>query len=108
MKENTSLLCLNHTAPITSYEQRKKVLSDFGLRKKLLIRSDHIYCMDFYDAYLDIQQMQIKLPGISLNLYKYWEEGQEIMYKAKSRDGSVTFFTLIVEYVKKDTLNADD
>lgn len=51
---------------ILHIEKRKKYFSNSKIRSELTISPDHVYCMDFYDAYFDINTVALKLPGITL------------------------------------------
>jgi hypothetical protein len=50
--EDPSLLGI---AP-TSYDKRKKYFSDIEKRKQVELK-DYVYCMDFYDAYFDLNKV---------------------------------------------------
>ncbi|KAJ3224015.1 hypothetical protein HK099_000392 [Clydaea vesicula] len=87
-----------------TFEKRKKFFTDVNNRKKFNISTDHIYCMEYYDAYFDINTISLKLPGVTLNGFRYWE-GQPLRYVARSRsDPSIVFFTCWFELIEKSTL----
>lgn len=92
--EDTSLLFVNFEEkkrPDTStYEKRKKHFSDPKRRAAVTFDPSHVYCMDFYDAYVDFNAFAIKMPGFSLSAFKYWD-GQPLRFAAKTRDGQVLF-----------------
>lgn len=84
-----------------SYEKRKKHFADLTNRESVTISPEHVYCMDFYDAYFDINTISLKLPGISLSAFKYWE-GQPLRFVAKSRtDPSKVYFTVWFEILER-------
>lgn len=50
--------------------------------------------MDFYDAYFDLSSFTVKLPGFSINAFKYWDGVQPLRYACKTRDGTRVFFVV--------------
>jgi hypothetical protein len=84
----------------TSHQMRKKTFFKEAMRSKASFNPSLVYCMDFYDAYFDFNSFTVKLPGFSLNIFKYWD-GQPMRYSATSKDRSVTFFVIQFEFVKK-------
>ncbi|KAI8896440.1 hypothetical protein BC833DRAFT_528278 [Globomyces pollinis-pini] len=100
--ENPDLLFANpeHRGIITTYEKRKKFFSNIAKRKQVEFSPDYVYCMDFYDAYLDFNTASVKLPGFSLNILGYFD-GQQLRYACKTRDRSATFFVVQFELLKK-------
>jgi hypothetical protein len=59
--------------------------------------------MDFYDAYFDFNSVSLKLPGFTLNAFKYWD-GQPMRFRARTKDRSATFFTIIFELLDRESL----
>jgi hypothetical protein len=51
--EDPSLLGISPT----SYDKRKKYFADIEKRSKVELQ-DHVYCMDFYDAYFDLNKVE--------------------------------------------------
>jgi hypothetical protein len=90
-----------HKKQVHSYEKRKKYFSSLKNRTEVKISPEHIYCMDFYDAYFDLTNMTVKLPGFSLNAYKYWDGFQKLQYSCRTRDSDITFFVIQYDYVLK-------
>ncbi|KAJ3119194.1 hypothetical protein HK098_005691 [Nowakowskiella sp. JEL0407] len=94
--EHTALLFESYEDPkLTTYEKRKKYFADPKNRAKAVISPDKVYAMDFYDAYVDFNTISIRLPGFSLNAFKYFD-GQPVRFVAKSRDEKHVFF--VVEF----------
>jgi hypothetical protein len=60
--------------------------------------------MDFYDAYFDFPNLTLKLPGISLSIFKYWDGEQAIRYVCRSRDGNAIFFVFQFELIQRSKL----
>ncbi|KAJ3189866.1 hypothetical protein HDU85_000150 [Gaertneriomyces sp. JEL0708] len=87
---------------LTSYEKRKKYFADARARKEVTIVPDRIYCMDYYDAYFDFNAMAIKLPGFSVNAFKYWD-GQPLRFVCRNRDKSVVFFVVQFELLSRNS-----
>ncbi|KAJ3300669.1 hypothetical protein HK104_008603 [Borealophlyctis nickersoniae] len=103
--ENTSLLFPSpETAPaLTAYEKRKKHFADAAVRSSLTLSPDHIFCMDFYDAYFDFNKVELKLPGFSVNAFKYWD-GQPLRFVGRSRDGKAVFFVISFELLERGSV----
>ncbi|KAH6592567.1 hypothetical protein BASA50_008017 [Batrachochytrium salamandrivorans] len=85
---------------LPTYDKRKKHFSDLARRNAAVFSPDNVYCMDFYDAYFDFNTVSLKLPGLSLSAFKYWD-GQPLRYVAMSRDRSTVFFVVTFELVEK-------
>ncbi|EGF80535.1 hypothetical protein BATDEDRAFT_4893, partial [Batrachochytrium dendrobatidis JAM81] len=99
--EYTSLLFPSNTKQplLTSYDKRKRFFADITKRNAVTFSPQNIYCMDFYDAYFDFNTVSVKLPGISLSAFKFWE-GQPLRYVAMSRDRSTVFFVITFELIE--------
>ncbi len=54
--------------------------------------------IDFYNKYLDLGELKIRLPGFSINLLDYWD-GVPIRYVCRSKDASVVFFVVEMDLV---------
>ncbi|KAI8999443.1 hypothetical protein BC832DRAFT_534197 [Gaertneriomyces semiglobifer] len=104
VSEDVSGLFINTPkAPsLTSYEKRKKYFADAKARKEVSIVPDRVYCMDYYDAYFDFNAMAIKLPGFSVNAFKYWD-GQPLRFVCRNRDKSVVFFVVQFELLSRNS-----
>ncbi|TPX37146.1 hypothetical protein SmJEL517_g01037 [Synchytrium microbalum] len=90
---------LDVTPPsLPTYEKRKRHFLHANKRSEVTFTPDEIYAMDFYDAYIDFSTANIRLPGLCLPVWKYWE-GQRVSFSAKSRDGSAVFFAVAFELV---------
>ena len=86
---------------IGSYEKRKKYFVDQQKRKNVTISPDHVYCMDFYDAYFDINTISLKLPGISLSAFKYWDKQPQRFVLKNRKDPKIVYLTVWFELVEK-------
>lgn len=82
----------------TTYEKRKKLFGSKAKRESLTISRDKIYCLDFYDAYFDLTNFSLKVPGFGINSFKYWDGSQPLRYVCRSRDGSKVFFVVQMVY----------
>jgi Protein of unknown function (DUF1769) len=103
VEENLALLMVDDKdkdKKATSHEKRKKHFTSNANRVAALIKPDLVYSMDFYDSHFDFNSCMIKLPGFSLNAFKYWD-GQPIRYSATTRDRSAVFFVVQFELVPK-------
>lgn len=72
--------------------QRRSWFLNPDHRKSYKFRPDTLYTFDFNNQYVDLTKMQLKL-GITFDV-SYYLNGQPVRYQMKSRDGSVTFFTI--------------
>lgn len=87
-----------------SYEKRKRYFADEKKRLDVTISPRHVYCMDFYDAYFDIANISLKLPGFSISIFKYWDQ-QPLRFVCKNRhDPSIVYFTVWFEWVDRATI----
>ncbi|KAI9330156.1 hypothetical protein DFJ73DRAFT_631050 [Zopfochytrium polystomum] len=75
-----------------------------ALLSRVVLDPRNVYAMDFYDSYFDYSTVTIKLPGFSINAFRFWD-GQPLRYRAKTRDGSVVFFEVVVELVERAGLS---
>ncbi|KAL2919713.1 hypothetical protein HK105_200627 [Polyrhizophydium stewartii] len=85
---------------LPTYEKRKRHFADLAKRNAVVFSPDNVYCMDFYDAYFDFNTVSVRLPGFSLNAFRYWD-GQPLRYVAMSRDRSAIFFVVTFELVER-------
>jgi hypothetical protein len=104
IQENPTLLfnTLQDKTYITTYDKRKKHFSNVDSRRQVILHPDNVYCMDFYDAYFDMNAVQVKLPGFSFNAFKFWDGKQKLRYACVSRDKSIVFFVIQFELVRKE------
>ncbi|KNC99426.1 uncharacterized protein SPPG_05667 [Spizellomyces punctatus DAOM BR117] len=93
--EEDNALVTEKGKPVSA-ENRKKHFVKASHRKEFTFSPDHVYGWDFYNRYMDIGNLQVRLPGFSVNLADYWD-GQPLRYVARSRDGKVTFFVVQFE-----------
>lgn len=84
-----------------TYEKRKKVFGSLEKRQLAQITSQFTYCMDFCDQFFELSDFTIKLPGFSLNCFKYWDGVQPLRYRCLTRDQSVVFFCVQFQLVRK-------
>ncbi|KAJ3108648.1 hypothetical protein HDU97_000504 [Phlyctochytrium planicorne] len=88
---------------LNCYEKRKRYFADQKARKAVTISPDHIYCVDFYDAYFDFNNVSLRLPGFSVNALRYFD-GQPLRFACRSKDRSATFFTVHFELLERAKL----
>jgi hypothetical protein len=69
--ENTQLY--NGLATLTDGNKRSKHYRDREQRTKTTLSTKHVHCFEFYDAHFDFQTISLKLPGMTMNLLKYWD-----------------------------------
>lgn len=82
-----------------SSEARKKYFLDENHRKAFQFSPEYTYGFDFYNRYLDLGEMRIRLPGFSIDMVKYWDEGLAIRYVCRSKDASAIFFVVELDLV---------
>ncbi|TPX43665.1 hypothetical protein SeLEV6574_g04920 [Synchytrium endobioticum] len=85
---------------IPTYEKRKKHFLNPQKRAEVEFTPNEVYAMDFYDAYVDVNSANVKLPGVSLSFWKYWQ-GIPLNFIARTRDGKATFFVVQLSMVPK-------
>jgi hypothetical protein len=96
LEENNTLT--KNGTPLSS-EARKKYFLDEGHRKAFEFSPEYTYGFDFYNKYLDLGEMRIRLPGFSIDMVKYWDEGLAIRYVCRSKDSSAIFFVVELDLV---------
>ncbi|RKP01840.1 hypothetical protein CXG81DRAFT_11497 [Caulochytrium protostelioides] len=87
---------------LPTYEKRKKYFSDEQRRRAVRLDPDRVYVMDFYDAYYDPRTVSIKLPGVNLNGWKYWDGVQPMRYACRTRDRKIVLFCMQFDLVPRD------
>jgi hypothetical protein len=78
-------------------EARKKYFLKESNRKEFKLTPEYVYGFDFYNKYLDLGELKIRLPGFSIGMVDYWD--MPIKYVCRSRDASVTFFVVEMDLV---------
>ncbi|RHZ72823.1 hypothetical protein Glove_238g9 [Diversispora epigaea] len=79
--------------------KRKKYFSSEENRKKFEINENQVWNFDFCNAYIDFNNIAVKLPGIQIGILQYWD-GQPFRYVCKSRDSSVVFFVIMFQLLE--------
>lgn len=79
-------------------EARKKYFLKDSHRKNFVFHPKNVYEFDFYNKYLDLHQLKIRLPGFTVNMTDYWS-GFPIRYVCRSKDAKITFFVMELELV---------
>ncbi|KAF9582848.1 hypothetical protein BGW38_010685 [Lunasporangiospora selenospora] len=102
--ENTDLLIDTAEDP----KKRAKLVRDANLRRAYFSKSKHlarhqfrtdlVYSFDLFNPFVDCARFALKLPGFSLDFFKYLND-QPLTYEIKSRDGSVVFAAMSMELV---------
>ena len=87
---------------LQTYEKRKKYFGDSKKRQAVTFEKGKLFSMDFYDAYVDFNNFQIKLPGFSLSAFRYWD-GQPLRFTAKTRCGKILFCVNFELLLKDET-----
>ncbi len=89
-----------------TYDKRKKYFSEPKKRQAYTIHKDLVYCMDYYDAYLDMYTLSVRLPGFNLSVFKYWDD-QPLRLSARTKDGKIKFFVIRFEWVPNEQEESD-
>ncbi|CAG8627534.1 3930_t:CDS:2, partial [Acaulospora colombiana] len=90
----------DHKSLISSdVSSRKKYFTSESNRKEFEVTEDQILNLDFFNPYVDFNNIAVKLPGLQLGILQYWD-GQPFRYVCKSRDSSVIFFIVMFELVE--------
>jgi hypothetical protein len=87
-----------------TYERRKRYFADPKHRAPIRLRAGHIYCFDYFDAYLDPVHLSLKLPGYSMSLFSHWDN-HRFYYVCKDRSGAV-YFVICFEWKLKEEVEA--
>ncbi|KAG0371118.1 hypothetical protein BC939DRAFT_454229 [Gamsiella multidivaricata] len=108
--EDTSMI----VAVEEDVRKRTKIAKNAGARQSYFAKAkhlskhrfekDHVYGLELFDAYMDCSRFTLKLPGLSLDLYKYLN-GQPITYVLRTQDGSTSFVALSIELVPVNDLS---
>lgn len=88
---NNSLDHLTSRSELDAAARRKWFLKEEH-RRRFIFHPDTVYTFDFANHVVDLNDMTLNL-GFSLNVRPYLGD-QPVKYQCKTRDGSVTFFTL--------------
>ncbi|KAJ3079850.1 hypothetical protein HK102_003468 [Quaeritorhiza haematococci] len=87
---------------LSTYEKRKKFFADPKRRDQpITISPSSIFAMDFYDAYFDFNSFSLRLPGISISAFRYWD-GQPLRFVLRTKDGGNVFFVVAFEVVERE------
>jgi len=61
-----------HHVPVDG-PKRMKFFLDEGKRKEWTFDKGRVYGCDFFNPYLDFNELALKLPGFTLGIMKYWD-----------------------------------
>ncbi|RDA91878.1 hypothetical protein CP533_0386 [Ophiocordyceps camponoti-saundersi (nom. inval.)] len=87
--------------PNTSKERMKWALRDEA-KAKWLFRYGETYGLDFFNPYLDFENLSLRLPGFQLPVIKYWD-GQGLRYVLRNKStGAVYLVVLFTLHLKTD------
>ncbi|KAK9472678.1 uncharacterized protein V1510DRAFT_416602 [Dipodascopsis tothii] len=86
---------LGDGVPATPAERRKYFL-DATHRQGHVFRAGQTYRFDFFNPYLDMSELVLRLPGYSLGVAKYWD-GQPLRYVLKQQSTDTVLFTVLFQ-----------
>lgn len=89
----------------TTYEKRKKIFANLAKRQSVTISPDYLYALDYYDSHFELATFSVRLPGFSLNGFKYWDGEQHLRYICKTRDSSAVFFVVQLNLIPRTDYN---
>ncbi|KAJ1568328.1 hypothetical protein HK405_002879 [Cladochytrium tenue] len=88
---------------VDSYETRKRYFANREARRTVVFDPRFVYALDFYDSYFDYSTVTIRLPGMPISAFHFWD-GQPLRYVARTRDRSTVFFEVVFELLEKSSV----
>jgi hypothetical protein len=98
VEETSAGIPQNHHMEVN---ERRKYFKEVSHRQGCIVSPNQVYDFDFYNPFLDFENMLIKFPAVhlSINMLKYYN-GEPLRYSCKSRDHNTTFFLVQFELVE--------
>lgn len=78
---------------------RKKFFLDDAKKREVSFRKGYTYGFDFFGPWLDFNSFQVKLPGFTVNLLRYWD-GQPIRYVLKNSRTNDMYAVIVLDFVE--------
>ncbi|CAB4406441.1 unnamed protein product [Rhizophagus irregularis] len=106
IEENVN--CPSEGVEFKDVSERKKYFENETNRKQFQIKDNQIWNFDFFNSYIDFNDVAVTLPGFKLGVLQYWE-GQPVRYVCKTRgekrDSSIVFFVVVFQLVEEEDDN---
>ncbi|RIA98675.1 hypothetical protein C1645_812355 [Glomus cerebriforme] len=99
-----NVICPHEDVAFNDVSKRKKHFGEEKNRKKFHIKDNQIWNFDFFNPYMDFNDITVMLPGFKLGILQFWD-GQPVRYVCKTRDCSVVFFVIVFQLVTKEEKN---
>ncbi|GBB91864.1 hypothetical protein RclHR1_01930006 [Rhizophagus clarus] len=93
-----NVICSSEGVEFKDVSKRKKYFVDKSNRKRFQIKENQIWNFDFFNSYIDFNDVAVTLPGFKLGVLQYWD-GQPVRYVCKTRDSSNVFFVILFQLV---------
>ncbi|CAG8537004.1 17932_t:CDS:2 [Cetraspora pellucida] len=82
----------------TDVTSRKQYFSSKENRMNFKITEDQVWDFDFFNSYIDFNNITVKLPGLKVGVLQYWD--------GQTRDSSVVFFVVVFQLIEvNDEMN---
>lgn len=78
---------------------RKKFFLDDAKRRGVEFRKGYTYGFDFFGPWLDFDSFQVKLPGFTVNLLRYWD-GQPVRFVLKNLLSGEVYAVIVLDFVE--------
>lgn len=99
MEEDMSVIA-SAALPIPSTAAgRKKFFLDDSKKQEVGFRKGYTYGFDFFGPWLDFNSFQVKLPGFTVNLLRYWD-GQPVRYVLKNFVSGEVYAVIVLDFVE--------
>lgn len=102
MEEDTSAIA-SVALPIPQTSAgRKKFFLDDAKKREVSFRKGYTYGFDFFGPWLDFNSFQVKLPGFTVNLLRYWD-GQPVRYVLKNMATGNVYAVIVLDFIEVGT-----
>ncbi|KAI9862305.1 MAG: hypothetical protein M1813_004781 [Trichoglossum hirsutum] len=94
--------------------KRMRFFLDEVARREWLFEAGRVYEADFFNGYLDFNEFALRLPGFTLPVLKYLDNGQKTLrphklrYVLKNRESGLVYFVVVFTLLRKDGLDGGD
>lgn len=99
MVEDTSAMASTALQIPQTAAGRKKFFLDDAKKQEVSFRKGYTYGFDFFGPWLDFNSFQVKLPGFTVNLLRYWD-GQPVRYVLKNSVTGDVYAVIVLDFVE--------
>lgn len=99
MVEDTSAMASTALQIPQTAAGRKKFFLDDANKQEVSFRKGYTYGFDFFGPWLDFNSFQVKLPGFTVNLLRYWD-GQPVRYVLKNSVTGDVYAVIVLDFVE--------